>query len=87
MPPDKANGHQDITVADMMNEFFNQTINEITKWFQRRFRGECEAPSPWTISNRYSYGSQTLPSRVTGFSRFSGICCHVGDGDVTLVGG
>ena len=44
-----------------------QTVNEITKWFQRRFRGEFEAPSPGTISNRYSYGIQTLPSRVTGF--------------------
>ena len=49
MQPDRADGLEDMTVAEMLKELLADTMYEFTQWFERRFRGGCEAPSSWMI--------------------------------------
>ena len=56
MQLDMANAPVDIVVTVMLKELPIVSTYEITKWFQRRFRGG-------TVHNWFSYGSQTRQQR------------------------
>ena len=70
--PDEANDSVDI-VTEMLKELSMETIFVFTKWFQRRFRGECGSVASWR--------SLQLVAE-TGSSEFQDNRADVGDGDV-----
>ena len=46
----KANGPCDRLLTEKLQELTIQSVNEITHWFDKRFRGERRAQAAWTIS-------------------------------------
>ena len=49
MRTDEGNGPEDFVVTKMLRELLAETTYEITKWFQRGFRGSCGSPISWWI--------------------------------------
>ena len=80
MQPDKANGPVDIVVTEMLKELVIETIHEVTKWFRRRFHGECHSASV----NICSVGVPAEARRFL-YSRLLGHHSHTSDGKVFFV--
>ena len=45
----KANGPADCLVTDMLRCLPTETVYEVARWFDKRFRGECRAPEAWKV--------------------------------------
>ena len=45
----KPNGPADGLVTEMLQCPPTETVNEVTHWFDKRFKGECRAPEAWKV--------------------------------------
>ena len=49
MRKNKANGPAECLVTEMLQWLPTETVYEVAHWFEKRFRGECQALEAWTI--------------------------------------
>ena len=72
-------------VTEMPKEWPVDTIHEVTGWFRRGFRGECEAPNSWRIVNLVFLWKSDA-SAEKGVRRPSSYCAVVSDCEVVFFG-
>ena len=79
MSESKVNGPEDVVVSEMMKQFPQEKIYEVTRCFQQRCMGQMDAPNSWKIVNMVFFAETRCGTkeRHQKLQRHRDDVCHV----------